>query len=199
MAGDETKGVRGSKKRQRIIDTAIALFMKHGIRRVTVGEICREAGASKMTFYKHFPNKMELLKEIWNMWLDEGYRRLEEIDAMPIPFHEKLQEIIEYKMELLKGISKEFLDEVLSADPKLSRFIDEMRRRNISRFMHYLEKAQARGEMRPMKLELFMVFLDKIQEIVENEELRKLYGSDADFIREIHAFLFFGVVPIGNR
>ena len=199
MAREGRKGGRRSKKRQRIIDTAIDLFMKYGFRRITVGEICREAGASKMTFYKYFSNKMELIKEIWNGWLDEGYRKLEEYDAMPIPFHEKLQRIIEYKMELLKGISREFMDDVLGSDPELRGFVEEIRRRNIARFMRYLEKAQERGEMRPMKLEFFMVALDKIQEIADNGELRALYGSDSDFVREINNFLFFGVLPVGNR
>jgi hypothetical protein len=34
---------------------------------VSVEELCREAGASKMTFYKYFANKAELIRdESWN-------------------------------------------------------------------------------------------------------------------------------------
>jgi len=34
---------------------------------VSVEELCREAGASKMTFYKYFANKAELFRdESWN-------------------------------------------------------------------------------------------------------------------------------------
>jgi AcrR family transcriptional regulator len=39
-------------KLARIASTAEKLFMKFGIRRVSVEEICREASVSKMTFYK---------------------------------------------------------------------------------------------------------------------------------------------------
>jgi hypothetical protein len=34
---------------------------------VSVEELCREAGASKVTFYKYFANKAELIRdESWN-------------------------------------------------------------------------------------------------------------------------------------
>ena len=59
-----SKRKRGSKKKLQIVETAKDLFMRYGIRRVTIDEICRTAGASKMTFYKYFSNKIALLKEI---------------------------------------------------------------------------------------------------------------------------------------
>jgi len=42
-----------NQKYNQIIDTSKKLFWKYGIKRVTIEEICREAGVSKMTFYKH--------------------------------------------------------------------------------------------------------------------------------------------------
>ena len=51
-----------NKKIQQLVTTAQELFMRHGIRRVTVEEICSEANISKMTFYKYFKNKIELTK-----------------------------------------------------------------------------------------------------------------------------------------
>ncbi len=42
---------------QRIQDTAIELFTKHGFDNVTVEEVARAAGVSHMTFFRHFPTK----------------------------------------------------------------------------------------------------------------------------------------------
>ena len=53
-----------SKSYQAIIDTAKTLFMKHGMRRITVEEICREASVSKMTFYRLFTNKEDVAEII---------------------------------------------------------------------------------------------------------------------------------------
>ncbi|WP_372931944.1 TetR/AcrR family transcriptional regulator, partial [Mariniphaga sediminis] len=54
-----------SKKYLEIMKTARELFWKHGFRRVTIQEICEKAGVSKMTFYKHFPNKIDLAKTVF--------------------------------------------------------------------------------------------------------------------------------------
>ena len=49
--------------RDRIFDTACDLFYKHGIRAVGVDAIANEAGTNKMSFYRSFPSKDELVAE----------------------------------------------------------------------------------------------------------------------------------------
>jgi AcrR family transcriptional regulator len=190
---------RISKKKQQIVEAALTLFTRFGIRRVTIEEICRKAGASKMTFYKHFPNKIELLRHIWNMWLDEGYRILEETEKMEISFREKLLKIIEFKADLVSRMSPEFIEEVLHADPELAEFITEMKIRNYSRFMEFVAKAQERGDMRKMKPEFFLAVLDKLQEVAGDEKITKAYPDYTEFVRELHNFLFFGILPFEDR
>ena len=47
--------------RERIIDTARGLFRKHGLRGVGVDAIAEAAGTNKMTLYRHFGSKDELI------------------------------------------------------------------------------------------------------------------------------------------
>jgi AcrR family transcriptional regulator len=187
---------KGSRKMDRIIDTATELFTKHGIRRITIEEICRAAGASKMTFYKYFDNKIDLLHHIWERWFGEGYRVLDEIDAMDIPFSEKMQRLIEWKMNLVSSLSSEFLGEVLHASPELAAFIGEMKAKNISRFMAFVERAQSRGDMREMRPEFFLAVMNKMQDVVYDDTLARYYPDRLELIREVHNFLFFGILPV---
>src|SRR5690242_782900 len=53
--------VRPSAARERILETAFALFYAHGIRAVGVDRIIGESGVAKATFYKHFPAKDDLV------------------------------------------------------------------------------------------------------------------------------------------
>ena len=53
--------VRPSAARERILDTAFALFYARGIRAVGVDLIIAESGVAKATFYKHFPAKDDLV------------------------------------------------------------------------------------------------------------------------------------------
>lgn len=50
-----------SRPRDRIIATARELFRKHGIRGVGVDTIAEAAGTNKMTLYRHFGSKDELI------------------------------------------------------------------------------------------------------------------------------------------
>jgi len=61
-----------SAARERILDTAFALFYAHGLRAVGVDRIIAESGVAKATLYKHFPAKDDLvlayLDRVDEMW-----------------------------------------------------------------------------------------------------------------------------------
>ena len=61
-------------KQNQIISTAQSLFWKYGMRRVSIEEICRDARVSKMTFYKFFKNKVDLVKFILDKIMDESMK-----------------------------------------------------------------------------------------------------------------------------
>ncbi|MFM7022367.1 MAG: TetR/AcrR family transcriptional regulator [Flavobacteriales bacterium] len=50
-----------SALKHRIIDEAIQLFVKHGIRSVTMDELAKQCGISKRTLYENFEDKEQLL------------------------------------------------------------------------------------------------------------------------------------------
>ncbi|CAE6822502.1 MULTISPECIES: TetR/AcrR family transcriptional regulator [Paraburkholderia] len=51
-------------KRQDIIETALRLFELHGYRAVGIDRIIAESGVAKMTMYKHFRSKDDLVVEV---------------------------------------------------------------------------------------------------------------------------------------
>jgi AcrR family transcriptional regulator len=50
-----------ARPRERIVDTARDLFRRHGIKGVGVDAIAEAAGTNKMTLYRHFGSKDELI------------------------------------------------------------------------------------------------------------------------------------------
>lgn len=62
-----------AEKRQHIIDTAYALFKRHGFHATGIDRIIAEADVAKMTMYRHFPSKNGLIVEV----LDYRARRFE--------------------------------------------------------------------------------------------------------------------------
>jgi AcrR family transcriptional regulator len=58
--------------RDRIIETARDLFHRHGIHNVGVDAIAEEAGTNKMTLYRHFRSKDDLIAECMRSSIDEA-------------------------------------------------------------------------------------------------------------------------------
>lgn len=64
--------------RERILETAYALFSRSGIRAVGVDTVVAESGVAKMTLYRHFPSKDDLVlaflerrEELWTRgWVE---------------------------------------------------------------------------------------------------------------------------------
>src|SRR4029453_98733 len=59
---------RARRRRERILDTAIRLFLEEGIRAVGVYRIVDEAGVALMTLYRHFGGKDGLVVAALGQW-----------------------------------------------------------------------------------------------------------------------------------
>ena len=61
-----------SQVRDRILAAAYELFSRHGIRAVGIDAIIHHSGVAKMTLYRHFPSKEDLvlafLDQRWSLW-----------------------------------------------------------------------------------------------------------------------------------
>lgn len=177
-----------SRKQKQIVETAQTLFMRHGIKRITIEEICRKAGVSKMTFYRYFANRTDLVKHIWNKWMEEGFAKLDEINAMNIAFPEKIELMFSWKAELLSRMSTEFIEELLPIDMQLEKVK--------GRFLQFVIQAQQRGDIRrEIRPEFIMAVLDRLHELSNDVELMKRYPNIIEFNRELKDFFWFGVLP----
>jgi len=63
VEGDKVEAGAKPRVRDRIFETASDLFYRHGIRAVGVDAIANEAGTNKMSFYRAFPSKDDLVAE----------------------------------------------------------------------------------------------------------------------------------------
>lgn len=68
--------------RERLLLTAHRLFYQNGIRATGIDRIIAEAKVTKVTFYRHFPSKNDLVREFldyrherWMTWFGDALRR----------------------------------------------------------------------------------------------------------------------------
>ena len=186
-----------NEKFNQIIRTGRSLFWKHGIKRVTIEEICMEAKVSKATFYKHFSNKIELVKRIIDWITKESMGKYHEIMSRDIPFEEKIVQSVRLKMEQTNEMSNEFYnDYLLHADPELSAYLGEKITEGISMIIKDYTDAQKRGDIRgDIKPEFIMYFLNHMITMAEDPKLLAQYRQPQDLIMELTNFFFYGVLP----
>ncbi|MDR3666199.1 MAG: TetR/AcrR family transcriptional regulator [Ignavibacteriaceae bacterium] len=185
------------KKILQILSTAEDLFQRFGFKRITIEEICAKANVSKMTFYKYFPNKNELIKRILNSWLKQVEQTINEFEGMDIPFTEKIRKLLIIKEESTGKISKEFMAEYMNPDPDLQNFIKGFYGRATILFIDFIKKAQEKGEVRKeIKPEFLVAILNKMLELAKDETLINLYPRVTDFSLEVNNFIYCGILPL---
>ncbi|MDD5558965.1 TetR/AcrR family transcriptional regulator [Candidatus Methylomirabilis sp.] len=72
MATERRVERRMAATRERLVNTALALFAKQGIYATTVEDVTEAADVGKGTFYQHFPSKTAIIRHL----LHEGFGEL---------------------------------------------------------------------------------------------------------------------------
>ena len=81
--------------RERILEAALWLFERQGYEATTVTEIVRRADIAYGTFFNHFPSKLDLLRELAGLSLQDVFERVEEVRKQPGSFADHLIALFE--------------------------------------------------------------------------------------------------------
>lgn len=190
------------KKKVQIIAAADKLFRQFGFKKVTVEEICQVAGASKMTFYKYFPNKNELIKHLWQMMIDDSMAKLNQLEKMDTPFTEKVNLILKMKEEATANMGSQYVRDYLEMVPELQDFYNNIFTLVMQKFMVIIKNAQDKGEVRKsLRPEFFLAVVNMMMELAKNEQLAGIYQNYTEFALEVNNYLYYGMMPVpeGNE
>jgi len=182
-------------RRQAVLKAATSLFWKYGVKKVSVEEISREAGVSKMTFYKFFTGKTDVARHIFLEIVENSMKKFRELIESGDSPAVKLRKIIELKLEGSKGISREFVMDLYS-DPELGlkEYVEKITSESWAMIMDYFRKAQETGVFRKdIKPEFIMYYGQKITEMVTDEGLVRMMGSTEEVIRQLTSFFAYGI------
>jgi AcrR family transcriptional regulator len=183
-------------KKEQILEKGKELFWKFGFKRVTVEEICKEAGVSKMTYYKFFSNKMDLVKSLLDQVLQVSMKKYRKIVESDLPYPEKVVKMIDLKREQTHTMSSEFFrDYIQSGDPDMIAYLEEKSAQSFQMFLDDFYKAQDHGDIRSdLKVEFIMYVMNKLIEMAQDENLLNLYEEPQDLVMEITRFIFYGIL-----
>jgi AcrR family transcriptional regulator len=133
--------------KDRIIDEAGKLFVKHGIKRISMDEIASKLGISKRTIYQNFKDKEDLLLQY-----------LQNLELMQIEYLKDLSKneqtvvhVFLRSIEMHKDFdffNVSFLDDVEKYYPKAKKELIDQQNRGIFFIKQFLEEGMDQGVIR---------------------------------------------------
>lgn len=184
-------------RRAQILKTGKELFWKFGFRRVTIEEICKESGVSKMTFYKFFPNKTELATTILDEVFEESLARIRRLGDDHESADKTLKKILQMKSEGIHGISKEFIKD-LYAKPEggMGTYIAEKSNEIFSEIIQLYERGKDDGWVRKdLNIPFMIYFTQKTVELISQDDFLNYFDTSEELVMEITNFFVYGITP----
>jgi AcrR family transcriptional regulator len=181
---------------QKIMGAAKQLFFRYGTRKVSIEEICREAGVSKMTFYRYFKDKEDITLTVLEKHFTERMKEYEGILQQDISFENKLKKILDIKIENVKSINEELLKEILTDKySRMGKWLTEQNIQETEKIREFIGSAQAKGEIRgDVKVELVLFIINRTWDLLSDKKVLEMYESKTQMLRELNAVLFYGIL-----
>ncbi|HBX45971.1 TetR/AcrR family transcriptional regulator [Limibacterium fermenti] len=184
-----------TKKEQDILIAGKKLIFQYGIKKVSIEEICQEANVSKMTFYKYFPNKVELVKKVFDTLYEvqiDAYLKMMRSD---IPFSEKMKKILEMKRTGSAEISKEALKEIFKhSGDEFSAFFDEWIERSVKVAIESFAEAQQQGYIRKdINPKILLAWVERMADLLSDERVLDEYDRVPDLTEELAKMFLYGI------
>lgn len=92
-----------SDKRQHVVETAYALFKRAGFHATGIDRIIAEADVAKMTMYRHFPSKDELIVEVLDYRARRFDRQLDRLAEEGTTPEQKIAKILDWHERWFRG------------------------------------------------------------------------------------------------
>ncbi|MCP4311919.1 MAG: TetR/AcrR family transcriptional regulator [Bacteroidetes bacterium] len=184
-------------KRLQILATGKELFWKFGFKRVTIEEISKEAGVSKMTFYKFFPNKIELAKIILDEVFEDSLNKIHKLHDEHESPDKTLKKIIQLKAEGSKNVSEEFIKD-LYANPEgeLKEYIEGKSQMMFAEMIQVYKKGKEDGWVRKdLNIPFFILYIQKSLDMLSSDEMLHFFDTSQEMIMEITNLFVYGISP----
>ncbi|GLH19270.1 TetR/AcrR family transcriptional regulator [Pseudomonas sp. B24_DOA] len=142
------------RKREAIIQAAIAEFRAHGFEITSMDKIAATAGVSKRTVYNHFPSKEELFAEILNqLWARIIAEPSVSYDRER-PLHEQLRLMLREKVQMMADenfltLARVAIAATIHSPERAQNMIERMGEREEGLTV-WIRAAQADGRLKPV-------------------------------------------------
>ena len=167
--------------RDKIVDVAMNLFTKHGIRLVRMDDVAHEMGISKRTIYELYEKKEDLLYEVVVCHFKKRQAVMAEVLSRCNDVMEILLEVYHQKVTDFKNTNPLFFTEMIRY-PQLQVFLNEqnleMRQHSLDFYQRGVEEGYFRADV---NYHLAILLFDVMGQFIMEKELYRTYSIEEIF------------------
>lgn len=186
--------------RDAILDEALRLLARNGIRRFRVSELAEQLGVVKSALYHHFPGgKQQLLQALFEREENRVLRSMEEAAQAAGSCRQRLKRLVQAKLKAISVLRQLYLvpEGVVNEVAEFCRRRQmgfSLREREL--LLEVLQEGAARGEVRDVNLPLLAAGLQAALLEVSEHVLRQ-QGVDVDSLTELMVDVLFSGIGGG--
>jgi AcrR family transcriptional regulator len=138
------------EKEEQILNAALDLFVKFGIRRVTMEDIAKQISISKKTLYKYFESKDAMVEALLKAKLERMEKKFNTVvKDKTLGFEEKIKMLFSFVSMNLKSFNISFVSEIQTSYPVLWERLQDFKSEAVhSSFGKVMEEGFKQGFVR---------------------------------------------------
>lgn len=182
-----------------ILEKVRTLYMRYGIKSVTMDDVSRELGISKKTLYQHVVDKNDLVTKVVDILIEESCNSLECVFNTDLNAIEQLFEVHKYVTNKLKEYSPVSDYDLRKYYPDEYRKLYHLRRERMYEYMlNNLRKGKSEGLYREELNEeiLAKLHVSRIQNAFDSELLT---NEEKTSIKVFYEFFIYHIRGIASE
>ena len=167
--------------RNKIVDTAMKLFTKKGIRLVRMDDVAHKLGISKRTIYELYEKKEDLLYEVVVCHFKQRQAAMAKVLRDCPDVMEILLKVYHQKVADFKNTNPLFFSEMIRY-PQLQKFLNEQNIEMRQHSLDFYKRGVAEGYFRAdVNYELAVNLFDVMGQYIMEQELYRTYSIEEIF------------------
>jgi AcrR family transcriptional regulator len=185
---------RKEQSKENIRKAAGELFDKFGVGKVSINDIARKAGVSQATIYNNFGSKDGLIQDYFQIRANRFFERFREISKANKPYAEKLEDIVQYEIEM-NVHDPGYGDVEIMSNPQFKQLSDSLLEQVREQFLGFIKEGKKQGYVNPdisdeaieAYIEIFM------QGINANPELHARTHHNRKLFHDLLLIMLYGL------
>lgn len=178
-----------------LLEAAAQLFRQHGFKKVSVEEICHKAGASKMSFYRHFNDKTKIALVTLEAFFSAELAWADELLLTKLSFMEMLNELLLRREQNHHKLGLLFLTEFHEVDsPEVNAFGQKWQKLIDQANLKFLSHGQKTGTIsEDIEPKIFLFLIKKRNELLMDQELIKIMPTFKRRFKIVNELFYYGI------